>query len=191
MEEEEKIEVEIENVLSNKTKKIKSGKKGKRVELEVVKELNSRFHEILNSNPSWGKFSRTIGSGNRWGQNVFLSKNAINNFSGDLVCPENFKFVLESKGGYNDIDLCSAFDKGQKELDEFLKQVSEDSKRTGRKPMLLWKKDRKPRLAFIKHYDIGKDLYKDFEFFMKYNDWLVFNFKDILSLKDDFFFNIC
>lgn len=185
---EEKIEIEIEDVLSSKPKKIKSGKKGKRVELEVVKELNARFSDILLKNPSWGRFSRTIGSGNRWGQNVFLSKVAMDNFSGDLVCPTNFKFVLESKGGYNDIDLCSAFDKGQSVLDDFLEQVSEDSKRTGRKPMLLWKKDRKPRLSFIKACDIENKLYSGFEYSMKYRDWLVFNFSDLIKLQDDFFF---
>ncbi len=187
---EEKIEVEVENILSEKTKKIKSGKKGKRVELEVVKDLNFRFNELLNKNTEWGRFSRTIGSGNRWGQNVYLSKKAMDNFSGDLVCPEKFRFVLESKGGYNDIDLCSAFDKGQSELEAFLKQVSSDSERTGRMPMLFWKKDRKPRLVFIKSKDIDADLYKNFEYLMKYRDWLVFNFADLFSLEDKFFFDI-
>lgn len=186
--EEENFEAEVENVFNEKNKRIKSGKKGKRVELEVVKELNNRFAEILNKNPSWGKFSRTIGSGNRWGQNVFLSKSAMNNFSGDLICPDNFKFILESKGGYNDIDLCSAFEKGQSELDEFLKQASSDSERTGRKPMLLWKKDRKPRLAFIKTEDIKQELYSGFEYAMKYRDWMVFNFKDLIKLEDNYFF---
>jgi hypothetical protein len=87
MDEDEKVEIEVENLLSKKTKKIKSGKKGKRVELEVVKDLNTRFNDILLKNPNWGRFSRTIGSGNRWGQNVYLSKSAMDNFSGDLVCP--------------------------------------------------------------------------------------------------------
>lgn len=190
MEEEEDLDVEIEDVLSKKNKKIKSGKKGKRVELEVVKYLNDRFSKILNENPNWGRFSRTIGSGNRWGQNVYLSKKAIDNFSGDLVCPDNFKFVLESKGGYNDIDLCSAFENGQSELNEFLKQVSEDSKRTGRKPMLFWKKNRKPRLAIIKSVDIPVEFYSNFNYYMRYSDWLIFNAKDIMTLNDSFFFNI-
>ena len=183
-------ELEIENILSEKTKKIKSGKKGKRVELEVVKKLNTRFNIILSKNPDIGQFSRTIGSGNRWGQNVHLSKKAMDNFTGDIICPDNFKFVLESKGGYNDIDLCSAFDKGQKELDEFLRQVSDDSKRTGRLPLLLWKKDRKPRLAFLKSSDISYEIYSKFEFFMKYGDWIVVSFEDLIGLEDNFFFNV-
>jgi hypothetical protein len=186
--EEENIEIEIENLLDGKTKKIKSGKKGKRVELEVVKILNNRFSKILSENPENGRFSRTVGSGNRWGQNVYLSKSAMENYSGDLVCPTNFNFIIESKGGYNDIDLCSAFDKGQSDLDSFLDQALEDSKRTSRRPMVLWKKDRKPRLSIIKRKDIDCNLYKNFEYVMNYRDWMIFNFEDLLKLDDSFFF---
>lgn len=185
----EEEELEIENIFNKKPKRIKSGKKGKRVELEVVKYLNDRFSVLLNKNPNWGKFSRTVGSGNRWGQNVHLSKAAMDNFSGDLICPDNFKFIIESKGGYNEIDLCSAFDGGQSELDSFLKQVTSDSDRTGRKPMLLWKKNRKPRLAFLKQIDLDCSIYK-FEYNMKYRDWIVVNLKDLITLEDNFFFNI-
>lgn len=185
---EDNIEIEIENLLNKKNKKIKSGRKGKRAELEVVKILNKRFSKILSKNPDYGKFSRTIGSGNRWGQNVYLSKTAMDNFSGDLVCPTNFKFIIESKSGYNDIDMCSAFEKGHSELESFLKQVLEDSKRTNRKPMLLWKKDRKPRLSFIKSSDIKPSNYKSFEYYMNYREWIIFNFNDLLTMPDSFFF---
>lgn len=181
-------ELEIENILENKkSKKIKSGQKGKRVELELVKQLNSRFQEILSKSPDTGKFSRSVGSGNRYGQNVQLSRTAMNIYSGDIVCPDNFNFVLESKGGYNDIDLCSAFDKGQSELDDFLKQVSDDSVRCSRKPLLLWKKDRKPRVAFLKTIDLPKF---DFEYAMKYREWTAVAFEDLLKSPDHFFFNI-
>jgi hypothetical protein len=181
-------EIEIDNIFDKKPKKIKSGKKGKRVELEIVKSLNDRFSEMLNKNPQFGKFSRTVGSGNRWGQNVYLSQSAINNFSGDIVCPDNFRFVLESKGGYNDIDLCSAFDNGQAEIDSFIKQVVDDSERSGRKPLLFWKKDRKPRLAFIRSCDIPKKKYENIFYFMKYREWVVLNYNDLIKLEDNFFF---
>jgi len=184
----EEDEIEIDNIFEKKPKKIKSGKKGKRVELEIVKSLNDRFNDILSKNPQFGKFSRTIGSGNRWGQNVYLSQSAINNFSGDIVCPDNFRFVLESKGGYNDIDLCSAFENGQSELDFFLKQVLDDSSRSGRKPLLFWKKDRKPRLSFIRSCDIPKKKYENLFYFMKYREWIVLNYSDLIKLEDNFFF---
>ena len=179
-------DLEIEDIFDKKIKKIKSGKKGKRVELEIVKDLNNRFSKILSLNPSWGKYSRTIGSGNRWGQNVHLSKKATDTYTGDIVCPDNFKFVLESKGGYNNIDFCSAFSKGCSELDNFLKQVTDDSKRCGRKPLLFWKKDRKPRLAFLK----SKDLDETFEYSIKYRNWIVVSFEDLIKINDEFFFEL-
>jgi hypothetical protein len=179
-------DIDVDDIFQKKPKKIKSGKKGKRVELELVKNLNERFSKVLSENPEGGKFSRSIGSGNRWSQNVHLSKAATNLYSGDIVCPERFKFVLESKGGYNDIDLCSAFEGGQSELDEFLKQVSSDSERCKRKPMLLWKKDRKPRIAFLRSEDLGE---VSFEYTMKYREWTAVNYEDLMKLDDNFFFN--
>jgi hypothetical protein len=179
-------DIDIDDIFQKKPKKIKSGKKGKRVELELVKSLNERFSQVLASNLDGGKFSRSIGSGNRWGQNVHLSRAATSLYSGDIVCPERFKFVLESKGGYNDIDLCSAFEEGQSELDEFLKQVSSDSERCKRKPLLFWKKDRKPRIAFIRSEDLGN---VSFEYVMKYREWTAVSYKDLMSLDDGFFFN--
>jgi hypothetical protein len=179
-------DAEVEDIFIKKPKKIKSGKKGKRVELELVKTLNHRFQKTLASNPELGSFSRSISSGNRWGQNVHLSKNAINTYSGDIVCPDNFKFVLESKGGYNDIDLCSVFGGGQSELDGFLAQVTSDSERCGRKPLLLWKKDRKPRLAFLKAEDLPS---MDLKCSMKYGEWIALNYEDLMGLDDSFFFS--
>ena len=178
-------DLDVENIFKKSPKKIKSGKKGKRVELEVVKDLNARFSEILSKNPDWGRFSRSVGSGNRWGQNVYLSKAAKDVYSGDIVCPESFRFALESKGGYNDIDLCSAFGEGQSELDSFLKQAESDAERCGRKPMLLWKKDRKPRIAFLKTVDLPP---RHFEYSMKYRDWTGVPYEDLVMEGDVFFF---
>ena len=177
---------EVEDILNSKPKKIKSGRKGKRVELDLIKGLNERFGSVLASRPQAGKFSRSVGSGNRWGQRVHLSKAASDTYSGDIVCPEGFLFVLESKGGYNDIDLCTAFSGRQSELDSFLKQVSDDSKRCGRMPLLLWKKDRKPRLAFLNTEDLGG---RTFPCMMRYGKWTAVSFEDLVSLEDDFFFS--
>jgi hypothetical protein len=179
-------DIDIDDIFQKRPKKIKSGKKGKRVELELVKSLNERFSKVLSENPEGGKFSRSVGSGNRWSQNVHLSKAATNLYSGDIVCPEKFRFVLESKGGYNDIDLCSAFDGGQSELDEFLKQVSSDSERCKRKPMLFWKKDRKPRIAFLRSEDLGD---VSFEYTMKYREWTAVSYEDLMGMDDSFFFS--
>src|ERR1019366_8464688 len=87
--------------------------------------------------------------GNRWGQVANLPKHASDVFSGDLVVPKDFSFVIESKGGYKNVDLNSIFIHGNGELDGFLKQVTDDSIRCRREPLLVWKQDRKPWLAFV------------------------------------------
>lgn len=179
-------DAEIEDIFKKSPKKIKSGRKGKRVELDLIKSLNARFKDTLDSRPAAGRFSRSVGSGNRWGQRVHLSKAASDTYSGDIVCPEGFLFVLESKGGYNDIDLCTLFSGGQAELDGFLKQVTDDSARCGRKPLLLWKKDRKPRIAFLKASDLGD---RSFPCMMRYGEWAAISYDNLVSLDDPFFFS--
>jgi hypothetical protein len=183
-------DLEVDDILGNadKKKKIKSGQKGKRHERDLCKVLTARFQEVLGQNPSWGLFSRSVGSGNRWGQGVYLSKSATNTFSGDIACPDNFKFVVESKGGYNDVDLCCAFAGGCKQVDDFLAQVSDDAQRSGRKPILIWRKDRKPRLAFLKTGEVSPEVEAKFGYLMRYRDWTAYNLEDILTLPDEFFF---
>jgi hypothetical protein len=186
------MSLDVDDILADPTRRkgVKSGAKGKRKEREICKILNARFLTLLMQHQDWGMFSRSVGSGNRWGQKVQLSKNASDTFSGDITPPTHFKFVLESKGGYNDIDLNAAFDGGHREIDEFLQQVSDDSARCGRQPMLIWRKDRRPGLAFIKSGTIPPEKEVQFQYTMKYRDWTAYFLDDVLTLDDDFFFNL-
>lgn len=170
-------DLEIDDILQPKAKKkLNSGRKGKRVERDLVKLLNERFG---------GGFSRSVGSGNRWGQVAALPKHAQDTFSGDLVCPEQFDFVFESKGGYEEIDLNSAFVDGNSQLDAFLKQAEDESERTGRKPLLAWKKNRKPWLAFVKTSDLP---HLDYRFRLIYNQWSAVALEELLKEDDSYFF---
>jgi hypothetical protein len=81
-----------------KKKKIDSGKKGDRGELEIVHLLNKRFAKILSEN-SWGEFSKSSGSGNRWAQVKNLPQHAKATYSGDITIPTNCLWVFESKTG--------------------------------------------------------------------------------------------
>lgn len=163
-----------ENVFEKRNKKINSKKKGNRTELELTKMLNKRFGS---------GFSRSVGSGNRWSQ-VTLPDHAKEIFSGDLVVPKDFKFVLESKGGYEDIDLNSVFIRGNKELDKFLSQVSKDAKRCKKKPMLCWKKKRRPWLCAI----LTKDLCENnLNYKLNYRNWTIAALEEILKFEDSFF----
>ena len=171
-----------------KKKKIKSGLKGKSQERDLVKILNERFAKRIAEHPKDGAFSRSVGSGNRFGQQVILSEAASQIYAGDLTCPEHFNFVVESKKGYNDIDLITAFTGKCGGLDEFLKQVLDDSKRVSRKPLLVWKKDRKPALAFFQG-ELGEIInYQHAQ--LCYGDWRAVLFDDLLTMPDDWWFRL-
>lgn len=178
--------MDVEDFIGRKPKKkrLNSGVKGKSGERSLCKLFNERFTELLNAHKDWGEFHRVVGSGNRWSQ-ANLSKNSEEMYSGDILC-ENLKFVIESKNGYDDVDLISMFAEGNKELDSFLQQVTDDSKRCGKKPLLIWKKTRKPHLAFL-HLDCHQAL---FPTTMHYKDWTVVLFEKLLQLPNDFFFEI-
>lgn len=169
----------VDNILMpEKKKKINTGRKGKRREREVAKILNERFG---------GGFSRTIGSGNRTKQVTFLPKHAQDTFSGDLVTPECFAFSIESKGGYDDVDLVSAFDGGHSQIDEFLKQAQFDADGCKRKPMVVWKKSRKPMLAIIRTTDLPK---REWDYIMTYREWSIVRFDELLKEDCNFWFSI-
>ena len=180
---EEDDDMLVDDILSNKVNKKKrkadGKKKGNRVELELAKLLNKRF--------ACEDFSRAVGSGNRWGQVNHLPKHAREVFSGDLIVPKDFQFVLESKGGYDGIDLNSVFTRGNSELDNFLDQVSKDAKRCGRKPLLCWKRTRKPWLAFIHTKELTG---KPFKYRLLYGKWSAIDLDKLLELEDSFFISI-
>jgi hypothetical protein len=168
----------VDDLFKKKNKKIDGKKKGNRTELDLVKVLNARFNT---------GFSRTVASGGRWGQmgsNQSLPKHAQDIFSGDLIVPQGFKFVIESKGGYDDVDLSNIFLKGNNVIDSFLKQVTSDSKRCDRKPLLCWKKTRKPWLAFVLTKDLPEN---NFQYTLQYRNWTAVALDELLQLSDDFF----
>jgi len=160
-----------------KKKKVDGGKKGKTAERELVKLFTARFGD---------GFSRSLGSGNRWGQVKKLPQHAKDTLTGDLCCPKGFKWVLESKNGYDDIDLnlCMVKDNGL--LNGFLDQVTKDVKRGGRKPMLLWKKTRRPWLAFVHTEELDG---LQFKYRFVYGKWTAVALEKLLEVPDDFFFD--
>lgn len=168
------MEIDDLNDNLNKKKKMNSGAKGKRTERNLVKILTERF--------GLG-FSRTIGSGNRTGQGVYLPKHAQETFTGDIVCPVGFRWVFESKGGY-DIDFNSVFSGGSAELDSFIEQAERQVKDTGRNPVVAWKKDRRPWLVIIKTTDLHKP---DWDYRFIYRDWSVVPLVEFLTAEDSYF----
>lgn len=168
----------IEDISKNKNKKkINGKKKGNRTELDLVKLLSEKFGK---------SFSRTVASGARWSQ-ANLPRHAAEVFSGDLIVPKGFKFAIESKGGYDSIDIGSIFITGNKELDGFLDQAVEDGRRCNRKPMLCWKRTRKPWIAFVLSSEVENH---DFKYSVKYGKWTGVALEYLLQLEREFFINI-
>ncbi len=168
----------VEDILNNLNKKEKkkntSKKKGNRGENELADVLCERFP---------GKqFFRVVGSGAR-GFQVTLSEEMKNAFVGDIVCPSNFKFCVECKYGYADIDLCSFFPDGHKKIDEWLQKVQRDANNLGKQPILCWRKPRQPWLAFCQIAPFGLGMR------MEYKGWSIVSFDKLLELTDEFWFN--
>ncbi len=168
--------LDVRDILGDldKTKKRRNSKrKGNRVELELAKLLTAHFGR---------SFSRSVGSGNRWGQVANLPAHAKTTLTGDICPPEGFLWVIECKGGYEDkIDLNGALG-GCAMLDEFIKQSNDDASRSGRKPLLVWKRSRKPWLALVRITDVKVE---DFPIRLHYKDRVVVPLLDLLVKYDE------
>ena len=163
-----------------KKKKVNGKNKGNRTELNLCKLLTKYF----------GKdFVRSVGSGNRWSQ-ANLSETAKQVYSGDICVPEEFKWVIECKGGYEDdmhLENILNGDDGLSRLDEFIEQVSKDAEYCKRKPIILWKRNRKPWIAMIKSDECDHSVW---ECYIKYRDWSILNFGQLLNHTDkEFWFD--
>ena len=106
------VEDIFDNASPQRKQAVNSKKKGNRVELELCKKLTDHFGV---------DFSRSVGSGNRWGQVNYLPDHARKTLIGDICVPEHFKWVIECKGGYDtDVDFSSVLDGGCSRIDEFI-----------------------------------------------------------------------
>jgi hypothetical protein len=173
---------EVENILEvreKRKKKVNSGNKGDRTERNLCKLLIARFGR---------PFERVVGSGNRWGQVKEMTQAMKDVLVGDIATPEGFLWTLECKGGYErEIDFHSLFLKGNRKLDEFLVQVSNDAdKRSKKKPMLLYKRNLRQWLAFVRTKDLPKK--PKFTYKMVYGDWTCVAFETLLEAPDTYFF---
>lgn len=178
------LELEIDDLLSEGHKpkiKVDGKKKGNRTELALCKLLTKHFGV---------DFTRSVGSGNRWGQVRQLSAQAKQVFSGDISVPDGFLWVFESKGGYEkEIDLTNAMDgEGIAQLDKFIEQSSHDATCCGRKPIICWKRNRKPWLACIQSVEFFTISCKtDFPYRLHYRDWVIISLTELLEKTDRLF----
>lgn len=176
-------DLQIDNILNNKKVKEKvDGKaKGNRTELHLCKLFTSHFGT---------EFTKAPGSGARWAQVNYLPDHAKKTLTGDVCVPEKFKWVIESKGGYeDDIDLTNALDGGISRLDEFIEQSSRDAEYCGRKPLICWKRNRKPWLALLRKEDFKDFNLENLPYRLYYREWIMITLDKLLEItKKEFWF---
>jgi hypothetical protein len=158
----------------------RSNKTWKAVERELCQILIDRFPGL--------KFCRVIGSGNRWAQ-ADVPEHSRATVTGDLVCPEGFRFAIECKFGYEDIDLFSAIIQGNKQLDDHLLQAKTDAARLGREPLLCWKRRRRGWLCFVLSSPRMVVLPESYPCIF-YKTWVGFSLDNLLKEADELFFQI-
>jgi len=167
----------LDDFFKEKKKKINSKKKGNRVELQLTKILTDRFNQ---------PFSRSVGSGNRWGQVTNMPTHAKETLTGDICPPAAFSWVIECKGGYEDlIDLNGVLDGGCATLDDFIEQSERDAVQSGRLPIIIWKRSRKPWLSMVKQENLPQN---DYPYLLKYRNWYILPLQSLLEQPDSYWF---
>ena len=162
-----------------KKKRKNSRAKGSTFERSIAKTLNDRLNT--------SEFSRSPGSG------AFATTHTLPEhlkIYGDLITPQNFKYCIECKKGYNNQNLYSLYNYSS-EFWGFLDQCQKDSDKCDRIPMVIFKQDRQPTLAIIpNHVQTNKlqqyiEIYKE-EPPMSRRVYRIYKFEDLLDDYDSF-----
>lgn len=154
-----------------KKKKVNSRAKGSTFERQIAKILNDRLGTT--------EFSRTPGSG------AFATTHTLPDhlkIYGDLITPQNFKYCLECKKGYNNQNLYSLYNHSS-DFWKFIEQCQKDSEKCGKIPMVIFKQDRQPTLAIIpSHVVVESNNYIEIHKESQY--YRVYMFDDLLQEND-------
>ena len=154
-----------------KKKKVNSRAKGSTFERQIAKILNDRLGTT--------EFSRTPGSG------AFATTHSLPDhlkIYGDLITPQNFKYCLECKKGYNNQNLYSLYNHSS-DFWKFIEQCQKDSEKCGKIPMVIFKQDRQPTLAIIPSHVVVEsnnyiEIHKEGQYYR------VYMFDDLLREED-------
>ena len=156
--------------LRKKPKRKNSRAKGARFE--------NKLKEILNKHFNTNEFSRTPGSG------AFASTHTLPEhlqIHGDIITPQNFKFVIEAKSGYNGCDLQGALSP-KNEIYSFIKQASKDGVSAKKPYILLFGQDRRGILCIInKDNSLLDSLHKETKVITLIEGSKMFLFEELLK----------
>ena len=154
-----------------KKKKVNSRAKGSAFERQIAKILNDRL--------GTSEFSRTPGSG------AFATTHTLPDhlkIYGDLITPQNFKYCLECKKGYNNQNLYSLYNYSS-DFWKFIDQCQKDSEKCGKIPMVIFKQDRQPTLAIIPS-NIVVESNNYIEIHKENQYYRIYTFDDLLKEED-------
>lgn len=158
-----------------KKKKVNSRAKGNRFENKIAKMLNERFNTE--------EFCRSPGSG------AFATTHKLPEYLkiyGDLITPENFKFIIECKKGYNEEQISELLNPKSTTL-KMIAQAHRDSQKSSRKFLLIIGQNRRDPIAITNEMLLPvkgptlKGSFEDLEVSM-------FRLSDLLSIEESYFF---
>lgn len=153
-----------------------SKQKGNRGERKIVGILNEHFNTT-----EFGRVPSSGAIGTVYGNK--LSLQATQTLSGDIITPPSFLFSIENKCGY-DIELNNLFkeDKSPDKttLNDFCAQSHVDAVRSGKVPLVIYSKDRRPPVCiipedFLMYVDDEEKQNAMNEILLKVNSYLKFN----------------
>lgn len=130
---------------------------------------------------SWGTLNR----------NENVRDDALEVLSGDLICPKDFKFAVESKSRteWNFWDMLNE-DTQHLDINDWIFQVEEDAKVNNRIPLLYVKiNNRKPFVLFPSYLYKGKLTYEDYtimrlDYFLQFDDSFFFYTQEELKERE-------
>jgi len=162
-----------------KKKRKNSRAKGATFERQIANTFNDRFNTT--------EFSRSPGSG------AFATTHNLPDYLkiyGDLITPQNFKYCIECKKGYNNQNLYSLYNYSS-EFWGFLDQCQKDSDKCYKAPMVIFKQDRQPTLAIVSYSPTSPvvETEKTIQIVKKEITYRIYLFDELLKEQDSFWFN--
>ena len=153
-----------------KKKRVNSRRKGNAFERKMASSLNERFDTK--------EFARTPGSGAFATTHKNLPEHL--KIQGDLITPQNFKFVIECKSGYT-LELDDPFKKNS-DLWDFINQAKRDASTANKDWMVIYKKTRRTTLVIVGNsHPVHRRMEINGEYF-------VYAYEDFVRLDDSWFF---
>ena len=160
-----------------KKKKVNSRSKGSTFERSIAKVFNEKFNT--------SEFSRTPGSG------AFATTHSLPDhlkIYGDLITPQKFRFCIECKKGYNNINHYSLLDYSSK-LWEFIEQCQKDSDKCNKSPMVIFKQDRQKTLAIVDSNSIPNNIYNYIKIEKDNKEYIIYYFDDLIKEGNYYWFD--